>query len=216
MKDNPFKIQEGSVGDAKISNFRLDRNSGDYVDFDSNNKSHHVGRFFSYKRIFILSIFFASILFILFSRAFYLQIVRGEYYHSIAEGNRIRSEVIKSNRGLIYDRFGNLLVKNISYFFLYITPELMPEDHELFLNEIAEIVELEPEELQNRLSKQTKTEKILVYENLPYKQAIKLMMMSENEPSINVSYEPRRQSWDILGKFLKMISKKMVINIMIG
>jgi penicillin-binding protein 2 len=199
MKDNPFKIKEGSVGDSKISDFRLDRNSGDYVDFDTNNRSHHVGRFFSYKRIFILSLFFVSILFILFSRAFYLQIIRGEYYHSIAEGNRIRSEVIKANRGLIYDRFGNLLVKNISYFFLYLTPELMPENTEDFVIKISEIIELEPTELQARLDKQTKTEKILVYENLPYEQAIKLMMLSENEPSINVSYEPRRQYLTNLG-----------------
>jgi penicillin-binding protein 2 len=199
MPDNPFKIQEGSVSDAKIPNYRLDRNSGDYVDFDTNSNSRHVGRFFSYKKIFVLSLVFAGVLFVLLGRAFYLQIAKGEHYRDIAEGNRIRSEVIKANRGLIYDRFGNLLVKNISYFFLYITPELMPEDSDLFVANIAEIIELEPEELQARLNKQSKTEKILVYENLPYEQAIKLMMLSENEPSINVNYEPRRQYLSNLG-----------------
>ena len=199
MPDNPFKIQEGSVSDAKIANYRLDRNSGDYVDFDINNKSHHVGRFFSYKKIFILSLVFAGVLSILLGRAFYLQIAKGEHYRNIAEGNRIRSEVIKANRGLIYDRFGNLLVKNISYFFLYITPELMPEDSDSFINNIAEIIDIEAEELQIRLDKQSETAKILVYENLPYEQAIKLMMLSENEPSINVSHEPRRQYLSNLG-----------------
>ena len=199
MKDNPFKIQEGSVSDDKISNYRLDRNSGDYVDFDINSSSHHVGRFFGHKRILILFLVFVGVLFILLGRAFYLQVAKGEYYRNMAEGNRIRSEVIKANRGLIYDRFGNLLVKNVSYFFLYITPELMPENSDLFLTNIASILDIELDELQNRLDKQIKTARILVFENLPYEQAITLMMISENEPSINVTYESRRQYMADLG-----------------
>ena len=52
-------------------------------------------------------------LMILWGRGFYLQVAQGESFRGIAEGNRLREEVILSNRGLIYDRFGNLMVKNI-------------------------------------------------------------------------------------------------------
>lgn len=197
MGSNPFKIQEGSIRDSKVGGFMAGKHSGDHVDFDSFGKFERLGKFFSEKKVRILFLVFFALIFILFARAFYLQGLEGDYYRGIAEGNRIRSDVIRANRGLIYDRFGQALVKNVSYFFLYIKPDLLPEDDLLkldFTNDLAEFLELEKSDFDERLAEgAAKGDKALVYENLPYESAIKLMIMSEKYPAIEVTYEPRRE-----------------------
>ncbi len=49
---------------------------------------------------------------VLISRLFVLQIVRGDYYRQLAEGNRIKIKNIPALRGVVYDRTGELLVRN--------------------------------------------------------------------------------------------------------
>ena len=44
------------------------------------------------------------VLLALLFRAGYLQIVKGEYYQDLAQGNRVRIYPISAPRGLIYDR----------------------------------------------------------------------------------------------------------------
>lgn len=196
-KGNPFKIQEGSIRDAKVSSFIRYRQSGDYLDLDWIPKAEHLGRFFASHKIKNLILFFSVFIVLLWGRAMYLQIIKGDYFRLVAEGNRIRSEVIPANRGLIYDRFGNLLVKNVSYFFLYIKPDLLPSDEaakEKIFDELASTLVIDKNELKNRFYNNKKDiDKILVYENVPYDAAIKLMIQSEDQDSLEIAYEPRRQ-----------------------
>jgi len=49
---------------------------------------------------------------ILLVRLFTLQILQGEYYWKLAEGNRIKTTKIPALRGVIYDRQNKLLVRN--------------------------------------------------------------------------------------------------------
>jgi len=203
MKNNPFKIQEGQIRDAKVSGFIKKKKIGDYLDFGLVEKTQQLGRFFEDKKIRLLFFVFTFFIIILFSRSFYLQAVRGEYFRNVAEGNRIRSDVIKANRGLMYDRFGNLLVKNVSYFFLYVNKDILPEDELLkqdLFNKLAGILDFSNEELENRVYDEKNTlDRALVYENLPYESAMRLIILSENQPSIDVAYEPRRQYFANLG-----------------
>jgi len=70
-------------------------------------------------------IFYAFALLVLaglFLRSGYLQVVKGEYYHSLAQGNRLRIYSIPAPRGIIYDRFMNPLVYNVPTFDLAIQP----------------------------------------------------------------------------------------------
>jgi penicillin-binding protein 2 len=203
IKNNPFKIQEGQIRDSGVDGFIKQKKSGDYLDFDLAGKAQQLGRFFEDKKInwlFIIFTFFISILFI---RSFYLQAVRGEYFRNVAEGNRIRSDVIKANRGLMYDRFGDILVKNVSYFFLYINREILPDDELIkqdLLNKLSNILEIDKLELETRIYDENElADKILIYEDLPYDLAMKLIVLSESQASIDVSYEPRRQYLSELG-----------------
>ncbi|MBU1085469.1 MAG: penicillin-binding transpeptidase domain-containing protein [Candidatus Beckwithbacteria bacterium] len=49
---------------------------------------------------------------VLTARLVMLQVFEGEYYRKLAVENRVSLEVIKANRGVMYDRFGEVLVRN--------------------------------------------------------------------------------------------------------
>jgi penicillin-binding protein 2 len=55
---------------------------------------------------------------IFFFRAGYLQIIKGASYRELAEANRARTHIIPAERGLIVDRNGVILAKNIPSFTL--------------------------------------------------------------------------------------------------
>ena len=95
--EDPFKIKEGSIEDSEVSEFVKDRSTGDYLEFLFSKNSGSLRKFFNIKKIRILFLFFIFLLIILFTRAFYLQIIKGDYYRNIAEGNRIKNNIIKAN-----------------------------------------------------------------------------------------------------------------------
>jgi penicillin-binding protein 2 len=64
-----------------------------------------------------LIIVFLSILFL---RAGHLQLVKGEYYQNLAQGNRLRIYSLPAPRGIIYDRFQRPLVYNVPSFDLVV------------------------------------------------------------------------------------------------
>ncbi len=64
------------------------------------------------KIYFFLGLLIISFL-ILVGRLFELQIIFGEKSRALAEGNRIKKEIIPAPRGIIYDRNGKELVRNI-------------------------------------------------------------------------------------------------------
>ncbi|MCI1823464.1 MAG: penicillin-binding protein 2, partial [Megasphaera sp.] len=79
-------------------------------------KKHQDGRF---KYLYWILIFIFSLL---ISRLIYLQIFAGNYYHSLAEGNRLRTIPIAAMRGVMYDRNGQILVGSRPSFILTYVP----------------------------------------------------------------------------------------------
>ncbi len=67
-------------------------------------------------------------LMILAGRIFYLNVIKGDYYQKVAEGNRIRTIVVKAPRGKVYDRFGNTLVNNIPSIDAVVVPADLPKE----------------------------------------------------------------------------------------
>ena len=87
---------------------------------------------------------FVLVLFgILLVRFLYLQVVRHDYYATLAENNRISLVPIVPNRGLILDRNGVVLAHNFSGYTLEITPSKVA-DLEATINELAALVEIAP------------------------------------------------------------------------
>lgn len=195
-KYNPFKIQEGSIEVPKLRTWRNYQQEGDYFEIQDQAKRQSLGRFLSDRKIRITFNIFVFLLVLLLSRSFYLQIVEGSTYRGVAEGNRIKQDIVLASRGLIYDRYGNQMVKNVSYFFLYIDPGQIPEDkleRLAMMDRISKLINADTALLEERLAIDSKGQKILVYENLSYNQALELMLLEDVYPAMEVSYEPRRQ-----------------------
>ncbi|MCX7184093.1 MAG: penicillin-binding protein 2 [Nitrosospira sp.] len=78
---------------------------------------------------------------LLFARFFYLQVSQREHYHTLAEANRISISPIVPNRGLIFDRNGEVLAHNYSAYTLEIMPSKVA-NLEATINELANVVEI--------------------------------------------------------------------------
>jgi len=63
-------------------------------------------------RVVPLFIIFTLVLSILFIRLTWVTIVKGTYYRGLADGNRVREVITWAQRGVIYDRFGEVLTTN--------------------------------------------------------------------------------------------------------
>jgi len=61
-------------------------------------------------------------------RLFSLQIVQGDQWVQNAEDNRTEEVSLRTQRGVIYDRNGIVLARNIASYNIAITPALVPED----------------------------------------------------------------------------------------
>ncbi|PTR15541.1 MULTISPECIES: penicillin-binding protein 2 [unclassified Nitrosospira] len=78
---------------------------------------------------------------VLFARFFYLQVSQREHYHTLAEANRISIAPIVPNRGLIFDRNGEVLAHNYSAYTLEIVPSKVANLEDL-INELSTVVEI--------------------------------------------------------------------------
>jgi penicillin-binding protein 2 len=76
-------------------------------------------------------------------RFFYLQVLQHDYYHTLAENNRISIVPIIPNRGLILDRNGAVLAHNYAAYTLEITPNKAGSLDSL-IDELAQVVEITP------------------------------------------------------------------------
>src|SRR5687767_7200634 len=90
----------------------------------------------------------------LIGRGFYLQVVKGADFRSVAEHNRVDTVLVPAPRGIIYDRKGKQLVENVSSTDLVFDPRLLPsEENEAYLieNLLPLLPGLKPEEIRAAL-----------------------------------------------------------------
>ena len=78
---------------------------------------------------------------LLLTRFTWLQVVQREYYHTLAEANRISVVPVVPNRGLILDRNGEVLAANYSAYTLEITPSKVP-NVERAIDDLAKVIDV--------------------------------------------------------------------------
>jgi len=102
---------------------------------------------------------------LLAGRFIYLQVMKREHYHTLAEANRISVAPVVPNRGIITDRNGVVLAANYSAYTLEVTPGKVPH-LERALDELEPIVDLQPKDRRRlkRLMEESKN-----FESLPVK-----------------------------------------------
>ena len=126
--DDPFVVKEGKFryGQLKDSSYYSDWTEHAFLS-DTDNKEM-VGRTFDFNKLSYIALIAITALLILIGRSVWLQVVRGDHYQLLAEGNRLRSETIEPRRGIIYSNDFRPLVKNRANFVLYLRPIDLPRD----------------------------------------------------------------------------------------
>jgi penicillin-binding protein 2 len=92
------------------------------------------------------------------ARLLYLQVFNQEHYLTLSQNNRISVVAIPPARGLIYDRNGVLLARNVPTFGLEVIPEQVA-DVEATLTRLSEVIAVSPADVKRfrRLLKQKRT-----------------------------------------------------------
>ncbi len=80
---------------------------------------------------------------VLAGRLFYLQVMKRDYFHTLAEANRISVVPVVPNRGIITDRNGVVLAANYSAYTLRVTPSKV-KNLEAAFDALAGIVDIQP------------------------------------------------------------------------
>lgn len=96
-------------------------------------------------RLRVYQILTAAIFLVLVGQLWRLQMLKGNYYQQAADVNRFRLELNPAPRGVIYDRRGHLLVRNMPQIGVSIIPAYLPEDksdRQALLFKLADLIEM--------------------------------------------------------------------------
>ncbi len=198
---DPFAIQTGQFKDGKLKPLYRPGWSEDAYIADSQEKET-VGRNFNFSKLPVLAAGFIFFLFLLLARTAWLQIVKGDYYYEMAEGNRVRIERLEPKRGIIYDRFGRPLVRNKANFLLYFVPADLPAGEELnkIITAVSDILgpDYPVEKIKEKLKKIKKNslvayQPLFIADNIPYQEAMRLYLFSWQWPGVVLSSTARRE-----------------------
>ncbi|RLC36957.1 hypothetical protein DRH27_04430, partial [Candidatus Falkowbacteria bacterium] len=189
---DPFIIKQGKSRNSRLAPVYRSGWSED-VYISDNREKETVGKSFNIVKLPIISFLLIFFISILLAKTAWLQIVKGDYYYSMAEGNRIRIERIEPKRGIIYDRKLRPLVRNKANFLLYFVPADLPKDEEeksRIIFRISEVLgELSVEEINIKLAKIEKGsleayQPLFIADNIDYEKAILLYLESSNWPGV--------------------------------
>lgn len=128
-------------------------------------KNHHQERRLLTRRCYTALGIICLLIFVIISRLVYLQIAKNEFYSTLSTQNRIEKVPIEPNRGLIYDRNGVLLARNIPVFSLELSPGKI-ENLDQTVQELKSLLELSQAEI-DRFYKTLKQKRR--YEDVPIK-----------------------------------------------
>lgn len=198
---DPFRWRE--EGESGI---RVEANSGSIIshevmyedDFNHiKERPLFMGASIPLKRFAWVGIMIGLLVVLLFSRAFWMQVVRGSSYRELAERNRLRTEVVLSRRGIIRDRTGAVLAENIPSFDVRAVERLLPTDEkarEELLAKVGRIVGSNVSDIESIFASSTDPdESVVLKRDVPYDRALSVKIMSVDAPAIEVAVGSKRR-----------------------
>ncbi len=126
-----------------------------------------------------------------------MQIFQGEEYKLRAENNRLREVPVSASRGLIYDRYGTLLVENVPSFSAAVVPADLPrEEEERVLDELQTLLDVPATKMARQIDAQRRGQDpfspLVLKRDLSQETAFTLREMQSELPGVAVLAEPVR------------------------
>lgn len=134
-------------------------------------------------------------------RAAEVQIVKGGDYVRLAEGNRSRMLLVPVERGVMYDRTGAPLVRNIPDFSVAVTPDDLPKDPQArreALGRLADVLGVMPSDIEQKMAefKDYGGSAVTVADNITHEQAVRVEIENAATPGIALVTGMRREYLD--------------------
>lgn len=149
----------------------------------------------SKRQVVILSVFAATLFFLLMTRLWYLQIVKAEELQSQSENNRLRLVPVAASRGTIFDRNGTILVSNRPSFSVAVIPQEV-KDRDGLLDRLSKSLGIDRSELLEKWEKgkgRARYHPIVLVSGITREQ---MELLEENRlwlPGLEVEMKPVRQ-----------------------
>ncbi len=173
----------------------------DYVLTATEKESSHMERPLEKKSFDIFWYILIFLILALMARVTYLTIIKGAYYQEVSNGNSIRSIVIKSPRGRIFDRYGSLLVNNVPSIDIVAVPFDIPKEEEVLnkmIKDLSELIGVNEGEILAKLSIADKNSlnPILIKEGISQEKMLIFLEKSEDFPGIRIEKTAVREYVD--------------------
>lgn len=129
-------------------------------------------------------------------RLSYLQLARGSYYDGRAQSNWVVLQAVPSSRGLIYDRSGEALVRNVPTFSVKVRPgDVPPEERDAVAARLGQLLGMTATEINLRMDRNpgSRFDLVRIADDVPEDLA---RLVSEDRlrlPGVEVVAEARRE-----------------------
>lgn len=141
-----------------------------------------------------------------------LQITQGQENYRLAEGNRLKTNLVSAPRGLIYDRSGVALVQNAPSFSLILRPSELPKkktDRQSYLDDLARLIPIDRASLETTVTTQSNRDFITLLDGLNRDQSLSLELKTYGWNAVALIKQPIRLYGNVasLGNLLGYIGK---------
>lgn len=149
------------------------------------------------KRLKILRLIIILVIIFLVLRGAHLQLISGDYYFDLSEGNRISLRPVNAPRGKIIDKNGEIIASNKLAYNLYLLPnEVSPElEVEEVIERLSEFTNLDISSLKKKYqeNKDIYNSSLLLKRNLSSKNMISIEENSKDLPGLVIEDSFLRQ-----------------------
>ncbi|MEX0616992.1 MAG: penicillin-binding protein 2 [Candidatus Woykebacteria bacterium] len=131
---------------------------------------------------------------ILFSRSFELQVIEGDSFLGRAEDNRYKVTTNHAPRGVIYDRNGQVLARNVPTFRVSLDEGLITDEkREDAINKLSKIIGVSGSSIKDKLKEKGSgsSDPITIKEDASHEEALRLQ--SSAIPGVEVEIRPKRE-----------------------
>jgi penicillin-binding protein 2 len=125
---------------------------------------------------------------IIISRLWYLQIYKGDVLYKFSVENRLRKEVVKSPRGMVFSRNNQMLIHNVPRFDAVIIPQYLKNRKES-IKKLSEILEISQEQIKTTLTKnsrQARYRPVVIKKNISRKEVAIIETENSKMPGVRV------------------------------
>ena len=156
----------------------------------------------------------------LVGRMYYLQIVQGEKYKTLADENRISLKLIAPKRGRILDRFGRPMAINQQNYRVMLVPE-NTNDLEFSLTQLGKIIPLNKQDIlriKRKLKRKRRFLPLMLRENLDWNDVAKIEVNAAELPGIEIDvgesrfYPAGSETVSVLGYVSRVSEKELTGN----